>query len=77
MYPNYYGYPTQNQLDQFKQPYINNYGQQNQTMVGTQIASPTDERIWVNGEAQAMDYLIAPNGFVRHPFFKNINQIKM
>lgn len=24
-----------------------------------------DERIWVNGESQARDYLIAPNGFVR------------
>lgn len=37
---------------------------------GTQMSLPNqqvnnDERIWVNGEAQARDYLIAPNGFVR------------
>lgn len=64
MYPNYY-YQQPNQLDQYKQPYINPYGQQNQMITNTQVNTPTDERIWVNGEGQAMDYLIAPNGFVR------------
>lgn len=27
--------------------------------------TPTDERIWVQGEASAEAYLLAPNGFVR------------
>lgn len=56
MYGNYYGYPAPNQLDQYKQPYQRQYPTQ-------QIQA--DERIWVNGETQAQDYLIAPNGFVR------------
>lgn len=34
-------------------------------MSGTSQPANNDERIWVNGEAQARDYLIAPNGFVR------------
>lgn len=59
-------------------PYINPYyGQQmysnpmqnsqpQQQMVGTPMSSPTqDERIWVQSEAAAEAYLVAPNSFVR------------
>lgn len=38
MYPNYY-FQQPNQLDQYKQPYMNPYGQQNQTMMSTQVTT--------------------------------------
>lgn len=34
-------------------------------MSGTSQPANNEERIWVNGEAQARDYLMAPNSFVR------------
>lgn len=51
---NGYGW-QQPQLQEQQRQYI----QQNQPQMAA------DERIWVNGEAQARDYLIAPNGFAR------------
>lgn len=59
MFGNYNYYPAQGQLEQFKQPYVQQY----QPM--QPIRPNNDERIWVNGLAQAEDYLIAPNSFVR------------
>lgn len=67
MYQNYYGYPAQGQLEQYKQPYMQQFNQANPSLPQgfTQAQPSSDERIWVSGIEQAQNYLMTPNSFVR------------
>lgn len=64
MYGQGYGQPMQDQLAQLRQPYQMQPMPQGQPMMPAQQPQPDNGMIWVQGEAGAKAYMVAPGNSV-------------
>lgn len=64
MYGQGYGQPMQDQLAQLRQPYQMQPMPQGQPMMPVQQTQPDNGMIWVQGEAGAKAYMVAPGNSV-------------
>lgn len=64
MYGQGYGQPMQDQLSQLRQPYQMQPMPQGQPMMPAQQPQPDNGMIWVQGEAGAKAYMVAPGNSV-------------
>lgn len=64
MYGQGYGQPMQDQLSQLRQPYQMQPIPQGQPMIPVQQTQPDNGMIWVQGEAGAKAYMVAPGNSV-------------
>lgn len=64
MYGQGYGQPMQDQLSQLRQPYQMQPMPQGQPMMPVQQTQPDNGMIWVQGEAGAKAYMVAPGNSV-------------